>query len=117
MEPTICCRLFFPFKIFLLHSLRCLLVLNSFVFWNVHHRAFPSEPQSADAYTYAHTQLSYHRAIPMLASAQEEANRPCADYGAISVYHLLSSVDEIFIQISAHSLFFFLLRPSRCDAL
>lgn len=29
-------------------------------------------------------------------------NRPCADYGAISVYHLLSSDDEIFIQNFSH---------------
>lgn len=69
------------------HWLRCF--SYSFVFRNVHHRAKKREES-----TYRRRMSSRY-----LQAGRKEANRPCADYEAISVYHLLSLVDEIFIQI------------------
>lgn len=72
----------------------------SFVFWNVHHRLllrmFEARETQTDVYTWI--QLSYP-SRHFATEACSAATRPCADYGAISVYHLLSSFDEIFIQI------------------
>lgn len=91
---TICCRLFFPFK--------------NFAFFAAFHIHLYSETfiiGGSSSGEETHTDVVVLPAICKQVCKHGESpkgskqNRPCADYGAISVYHLLSSSDEIFIQI------------------
>jgi hypothetical protein len=88
-------RLFLPFK----RCSRLLLAFSySFVFCNVHHR--PAFLSFIACFPGARAKT--HTAVVVLLARWKAERRPCADYGAISVYHLLSSADEIFIQNAFH---------------